>query len=80
MAGDAGLSSEEIEFLRREDLNRKKNWTRDYMLLFFWVTPHPPPPKRGAGLTFRFRCWCVFWGLRWLRGLMWFVGGGLEKG
>ena len=40
MAGDAGLSKEEIEFLRREDNTRRKTWTRDYMLLFFWVHPH----------------------------------------
>ena len=38
MAGDAGLSTEEIEFLRREDGRRKKSWTRDYMLFFFWVS------------------------------------------
>ena len=36
MAGDAGLSPEEIEFLRREDV-RTKTWTTDYMLFFFWV-------------------------------------------
>jgi hypothetical protein len=36
MAGDAGLSTEEIEFLRRED-GRRKAWTTDYMLIFFWV-------------------------------------------
>jgi hypothetical protein len=35
MAGDAGLSPSEIEVLRRDD--RRKAWTRDYMLLFFWV-------------------------------------------
>ena len=38
MAGDAGLSPEEIEFLRRED-GRRKTWTRDYMLFLFWVFP-----------------------------------------
>ena len=42
MAGDAGLSAEEIEYLRKEDCTRKKTWTRDYMLLFFWV-PIPLP-------------------------------------
>jgi IPT/TIG domain/Ankyrin repeats (3 copies) len=36
MAGDAGLSTEEIEILRSEDGHRKA-WTRDYMLMFFWV-------------------------------------------
>jgi len=36
MAGDAGLSNEEIEILRKEDGHRKA-WTRDYMLMFFWV-------------------------------------------
>ena len=41
MAGDAGLSPEEIEFLRREE-GRRKAWTRDYMLIFFWVPPRPP--------------------------------------
>jgi hypothetical protein len=41
MAGDAGLSPEEIEFLRRED-GRRKTWTRDYMLIFFWVPPSLP--------------------------------------
>ena len=45
MAGDAGLSPQEIEFLRREE-GRRKAWTRDYMLLFFWVYPflHAPKP------------------------------------
>ena len=37
MAGDAGLSPQEIEFLRRED-GRRKTWTTDYMLFFFWVS------------------------------------------
>lgn len=39
MAGDAGLSAQEIEFLRREE-GRRKAWTRDYMLIFFWVISH----------------------------------------
>ena len=38
MAGDARLCPQEVEFLRRED-GRRKAWTRDYMLLFFWVFP-----------------------------------------
>ena len=37
MAGDAGLSPQEIEFLRRED-GRRTTGTRDYMLFFFWVS------------------------------------------
>ena len=52
MAGDAGLSSTEIEFLRRED-GRRKTWTRDYMLLFFWVSLPPFLPSLPVYLEIR---------------------------
>lgn len=39
MAGDAGLSPEEIEFLKRED-GRQKARKSDYMLFAFWVCRH----------------------------------------
>jgi len=67
MAGDAGLSPEEIEFLRGED-GRRKAWTRDYMLFFFWVNILLPVLARfllgfvlmvdsGVGVYFGF-CYC----------------------
>jgi hypothetical protein len=59
MAGDAGLSTEEIEFLKNEEGHRKA-WSRDYMLLFFWVFSCP-----NLFLLDRFPCWFVLWALRW---------------
>ena len=68
MAGDAGLSAEEIEFLKSEE-GRRKAWSRDYMLIFFWVSS-----LLESKLTFRFPCWFVLWDLHWSKVITLFAG------